>query len=117
MSTSTKTTTTYTIPPQHQPAKAAVVGVPYQPSFQYSSVSAPPPGVPAGGVWGRNNYVGEKTGAAAIVGCLCFCLPGLLILLCPFDEQDAYLHNGYVYDAAGRRIGRVENTKFVPSRR
>lgn len=66
---------------------------------------------------GRNNYIGEATGAAALVGCLCFCLPGLLILLCPFDERDAYMYEGRVYDAAGRYLGTAGQTSFVPTRR
>ena len=78
------------------------------------SVDAPP-GVGAGGQWGKNNYVGEKTKAAACVGCLCFCLPGLCVLMCPMDERDAYKHEGKVYDASGQVIGSAQDTKFTPS--
>ena len=51
----------------------------------------PPPGAPSGGVWGKNTYRGGKTMAMAGVGCLCFCLPGLLLLIFPIDSQDAYM--------------------------
>lgn len=73
-----------------------------------------PPGVGEGGQWGKNNYIGSKTQAAACVGCLCFCLPGLCVLLCPMDERDAYKHEGKVYDASGHVIGPAGNTKFIP---
>jgi len=62
-----------------------------------TSGATPPPGVTQPGVWGKQAYIGEKTQAAAFVGCLCFCLPGLLILLCPMDKRDAYkAKNGLV---------------------
>ena len=59
-------------------------------------MSAPPNGVEEGGVWGTNKYVGPTTQGAACVGCLCFCLPGLLILCFPCDERDAYKVKGKV---------------------
>ena len=74
-----------------------------------------PPGVSAGGQWGKNNYMGEKTGAAACLGCLCFCLPGLCVLMCPLDERDAYKYGDKVYDASGNVIGPAQNTKFMPT--
>jgi hypothetical protein len=55
-----------------------------------------PPGVTPGGVWGKNKYIGTTTQAAACIGCLCFFLPGLCILLCPLDERDAYKVNDKV---------------------
>jgi len=61
-----------------------------------SASGSAPPGVPSGGVWGTNKYVGSTTQAAACVGCLCFCLPGLCILMCPLDERDAYKVDGKV---------------------
>jgi hypothetical protein len=77
---------------------------------------------PEGGVWGTNNYICEKTKAAALLGCLCFLLPGCLILIFPFDERDAYkTENGALYDAAGISLGQaasgsldIGNPKFVP---
>jgi hypothetical protein len=63
---------------------------------------------------GTNQYIGNFTAGAALVGCLCFCLPGLLILCCPCDERDAYKVNGQVYDAAGNCIGSAQNTHFIP---
>jgi hypothetical protein len=63
---------------------------------------------------GTNQYIGNQTSAAACVGCLCFCLPGLLVLLCPCDERDAYKVNGNVYDASGALIGPAQGTSFVP---
>lgn len=76
----------------------------------------PPPGAPPGGVWGRNNYIGEKTAACTLFVVLFVCLPGLLLLCCPFDERDAYLApNGVIYDASGRQIGRSHRTRFVPT--
>jgi len=113
--TATVTTKTYTIPPPTT-SSARTQTYSYN-NGNFASVHPPPPGAPAGGQWGTNNYVGEKTGAGALVGCLCFCLPGLLILLCPFDERDAYTANGKVYDASGRVIGSAGGTKFKPSRR
>jgi hypothetical protein len=59
---------------------------------------------------GINNYIGDKTKAAACIGCLCFFIPGVIILLCPLDERDAYKVKGSVYDAGGQSIG----VKFVP---
>lgn len=79
-----------------------------------TSTGHAPPGVGEGGQWGKNKYVGEKTKAAACVGCLCFCLPGLCILMCPMDERDAYKHEGKVYDASGHVIGPAGNTPFIP---
>lgn len=68
----------------------------------------PPPGVAEGGIWGKSSVVGEKT----VVASLCI---SNFFLICPIDEQDAYLHKGWVYDAAGRKLGIVETTKFVPN--
>lgn len=70
-----------------------------------------------GGQWGKNKYVGANTQAAACIGCLCCCLPGLCILLCPFDERDAYKHtDGKVYDASGKVLGHSNNVSFIPKR-
>ena len=52
-----------------------------------TSSSNPPPNVLDGGVWGTVSYIGDKTRVAACVGCLCFCLPGCLILCCPFVSE------------------------------
>lgn len=82
-----------------------------------SATAAPPRGVEAGGQWGKNKYSGQWTQAAACFGCLCFCLPGLLILCCPFDERDAYMVNGKIYDAGGQYIGSTGETKFIPARK
>jgi len=118
----TRTTTikSYTIPaPSAPPASSSSPTYAHLPATASGMASAsplPPPGAPPGGRWGRNNYIGEKTGAAALIGCLCFCLPGLLVLLCPFDERDAYSVNGKVYDASGRYIGSAVHSSFVPSR-
>mmetsp|Transcript_35179 Transcript_35179/g.75067 ORF Transcript_35179/g.75067 Transcript_35179/m.75067 type:complete len:182 (+) Transcript_35179:254-799(+) len=76
--------------------------------------SSDPPGAPSGGVWGTNTYSGDKTKAAACVGCLCCCLPGLLILLCPFDERDAYKKDNGVYLADGKKL--EAGAKFTPKR-
>jgi len=70
-----------------------------------------------GGQWGTNKYVGANTQAAACIGCLCFCLPGLCILLCPMDERDAYRHtDGKVYDASGKVLGHSNHVSFIPKR-
>ena len=45
--------------------------------------SNPPPGAADGGIWGTVNYIGSTTKMYACLGCLCFALPGCLILLCP----------------------------------
>ena len=57
-----------------------------------------PPGSPEGGTWGTVKYVGSTTQMYACLGCLCFCLPGLSLLLCccPQDKKDAYAVNGKV---------------------
>mmetsp|Transcript_18205 Transcript_18205/g.27773 ORF Transcript_18205/g.27773 Transcript_18205/m.27773 type:complete len:98 (+) Transcript_18205:44-337(+) len=81
-----------------------------------SSKNDPPPGVEEGGIWGVNSYVGSKTGAIACLGCLCFCIPGLLVLFCPMDERDAYKVKGKVYDAEGKLLGNVPDIKFVATR-
>lgn len=62
-----------------------------------SGADIPPPGAPGGGKWGTVKYVGSTTSSFALVGCLCFGIPGLCILCCPMDEKDAYLApNGQV---------------------
>jgi hypothetical protein len=44
-----------------------------------------------------------------------FCLaPGFLILLFPWDERDAYMVHGVVYDAAGSHVGPANWVQFVP---
>jgi hypothetical protein len=63
---------------------------------------------------GINQYIGPQTQGAALVGFLCCCFPGLLILLCPFDERDAYKVNGVVYDAGGSHVGYANSVPFVP---
>ena len=60
------------------------------------TTSNPPPGAPEGGVWGTVKYVGSSTQALACLGCLCFCLPGLCVLMCPMDEKDGYKVKGKV---------------------
>lgn len=72
-----------------------------------------PPGAPAGGQWGHVKYAGSKTGAFACLGCLCFGIPGLLVLACPTDEKDVYRVNGKLYEADGKRCP-VPVQKFVP---
>ena len=79
-----------------------------------AAASDGPPGVESGGQWGTNSYVGSITQAAACVGCLCCCLPGLCILFCPMDERDAYKHGNKIYDAGGTVIGPAGSTSFVP---
>jgi len=92
------------------------------PTTAYTAVPqshAPPPGAPAGGQWGKNTYKGDKTKAAACVGCLCLCLPGLFILCFPFDERDVYMaSDGTLYDASGRVVGNAHTGKarFTPTR-
>merc|ERR1712232_1366849 len=49
--------------------------------------SPPAPGVEPGGVWGTYKYLGGTSGAVACLGCLCFGLPALLVLLCPLDKR------------------------------
>eukprot|EP00977_Amphora_coffeiformis_P017666 scaffold5860_cov223-Amphora_coffeaeformis.AAC.5 len=73
----------------------------------------PPPGVPAGGHWGQIKYMGNTTGMMACIGCLCFGLPGLLVLCCPCDEKDVYRVNGKLYLADGRPAGEPAD-KFIP---
>jgi len=77
---------------------------------------APPKGVESGGQWGTNKYVGSNTQALACVGCLCCCLPGLCVLMCPIDERDVYKTEGNkIYDAAGTPLGSGD-ISFVPKR-
>merc|ERR1711862_348308 len=74
--------------------------------------SPPPPGVEPGGVWGTHKYLGGTSGAVACLGCLCFGLPALLVLLCPLDKRDAYKVNNRIYDPEGRYLGKA-TSKFV----
>ena len=68
-----------------------------KPEIQLAAVAAPapastaavPPGAPEGGVWGTNEYSGNKTMAAAGCCCILSCL-GCFMFLCPLDERDAY---------------------------
>ena len=92
-----------TITMEKNPAVASVATV----------VGGPPPGLPAGGDWGQVKYVGNSTGMAACLGCLCFGIPGLLVLCCPCDEKDVYRVNGKLYLADGRLAGEPAN-KFIP---
>merc|ERR1712013_829178 len=73
--------------------------------------SPPPPGVEPGGVWGTYKYLGGTSGAVACLGCLCFGLPALLVLLCPLDKRDAYKVNNRIYDPEGRYLGKA-TSKF-----
>ena len=43
-----------------------------------------------------DRYIGSTTKGYACLGCLCFCIPGCLILCCPCDERDAYKVDGQV---------------------
>ena len=80
-------------------------------------ISPPPPGAPAGGTWGKNRYRGSNTCVGGLLGCLCFFIPGLLVLCCPLDERDAYrAPNGKVYDASGHVIGQSAHTNFKAER-
>ena len=65
---------------------------------------------------GVGSYVGGATQAAACFGFLCFCLPGLLILCCPFDERDVYKAGNKVYNAEGRLLGPSVDINFRASR-
>lgn len=78
--------------------------------------ASPPPGVPAGGEWGKVMYAGNVTGIMTCIGCLCFGLPGLCVLCCPCDERDVYLVNGKLYSSDGRIAGEPAD-KFIPLRR
>jgi len=75
-----------------------------------SGGSNPPPGCQEGGQWGVNQYAGPLT----CVACL---LLGICVFCCPFDERDAYVVDGNLYDASGRYLGRSPPMKFIPSRR
>ena len=82
---------------------------------------APPKGVESGGQWGTNKYIGSNTQALACLGCLCFCLPGLCVLMCPIDERDVYKskEGNKIYDAAGQHLGQGPpggKISFVPKR-
>ena len=96
--------------PEQTPA-ASVMG---------STARTSPPGVATGGQWGTNKYVGSNTQALACLGCLCFCLPGLCVLMCPVDDRDVYKStDNNVYDAAGRCLGKSSpagGVSFVPKR-
>lgn len=85
-----------------------------------STARTAPPGVATGGQWGTNKYVGSNTQALACLGCLCFCLPGLCVLMCPVDDRDVYKStDNNVYDAAGRCLGKSSpagGVSFVPKR-
>jgi hypothetical protein len=65
-----------------------------------ASPDAVPPGVEAGGIWGVNHYRGPTTGTATLVGFLCFCIPGLLMLIFALDNREAYKVNGKVRSLA-----------------
>ena len=71
-----------------------------------------PKDLPEGGVWGSNTYHGDKTNAAACMGCLCCGLPGLCMLMCPIDERNAYKKDGDVYLANGTKL--KPGASFVP---
>jgi len=73
----------------------------------------PPPGCKEGGLWGTHIYSGSTTKMISCLACLFFCLPGLLVLLCPQDKKDAYLVDNKVYDAAGTYLGTSGNTTFI----
>ena len=72
--------------------KVVVVGAPpsSKPKPAAGSGVVPPPGVAAGGIWGKNKYVGDQTTMLMLFGCLCFGIPGLCVYFCPQDDRDAY---------------------------
>jgi hypothetical protein len=83
--------------------------------------ASPPKGVEPGGQWGTNKYIGSNTKAMACLGCLCFCLPGLCVLMFPIDDRDVYKtkEGNKIYDASGQYLGQGPpggNISFVPKR-
>jgi membrane-associated protease RseP (regulator of RpoE activity) len=70
--------------------KLTVVGHPYVAKPSSMPASNAPPGLPDGGTWGKNSYIGEQTEMLMCFGCLCCGLPGLCVCLCPQDQRDVY---------------------------
>jgi len=75
--------------------------------------SPPPPGCSTGGVWGHIKYAGMKTKMLSCLACLFVCLPGLLMMMCPQDEEEAYLVNNKVYNEAGQCLGNLDDLQFT----
>ncbi|CAJ1965369.1 unnamed protein product [Cylindrotheca closterium] len=99
--------------------KIVVVGAPAtnRPKKAAASTGAtPPPGVEAGGEWGKNKFMGEQTKMLMCFGCLCFGLPGLCVCFCPQDDRDAYKLGNAIYDASGNRVGTYPGDNWIPTR-
>mmetsp|Transcript_15396 Transcript_15396/g.31451 ORF Transcript_15396/g.31451 Transcript_15396/m.31451 type:complete len:195 (-) Transcript_15396:278-862(-) len=91
------------------PPTSSSPGSPQPPvSISNNRGNNPPPGGKPGGEWMMQQYTGSKTQAAACVGCLCFCLPGLLILCCPLDKRYVYQEpgNGRLLDGSGKVLAK-----------
>merc|ERR1719159_1399057 len=112
----TTTTTTYTVPAPTAPVSTTTTYTIPAATPAATSTSNPPPGVKDGGIWGKVNYIGDRTMMATCFGCLCFCIPGLLVLLCPIDKKDAYKVDGKIYDAAGGYLGSAGNMTFTATK-
>mmetsp|Transcript_2130 Transcript_2130/g.3264 ORF Transcript_2130/g.3264 Transcript_2130/m.3264 type:complete len:234 (+) Transcript_2130:240-941(+) len=120
--TTTTTTTTFIPPPPSSdaPATATVVAGSVVNSTTPNG-RAPPPGVPAGGTWGRGKSVGPATltvcTAISVISCCMIFLPcGLWALLCPCDQRDMYAVHNKAYDEHGRYLGPVQKLNFQPLR-
>mmetsp|Transcript_16543 Transcript_16543/g.25750 ORF Transcript_16543/g.25750 Transcript_16543/m.25750 type:complete len:172 (-) Transcript_16543:164-679(-) len=78
-------------------------------------VGGGPPGAPAGGRWATVKRLGPATWTTCVVvsaiTCLCCCLPcGLWAMLCPCDQENAYIStDGRVYSRNGEFLGNSRN--------
>jgi len=79
--------------------------------------NAPPPGVPAGGVWGTGRYDGGNT---VCLEASCCCAFGLIGFCCAkgitrsnnyLDERDVYMLDSVVYDEDGQCLGNQADFK------
>jgi hypothetical protein len=80
--------------------------------------SNPPPGCPAGGVWGSTKLIGSKTWSicaiVSVVTCFFILLPcGLFALCCPCDDETVYTVNGNVFNMRGQCLGPASNYKVL----
>jgi hypothetical protein len=74
-------------------------------SHNFSWGAGPPPsGVPCGGYWSTQKYIGRHTIVASLVGCFLLGFVGPMVLCCPLDERNVYIVNGKVYAACGKCI-------------
>jgi hypothetical protein len=75
-----------------------------RPEPNKSSRRPPPPGVPCGGCWSTQTFIGRRTMVISLVGCCFLGFVGPMVLCCPLDERNVYIVDGKVYAECGKYV-------------